>query len=105
MTPDQQRLIDAAAEALYEEHRARIAPSTCPPWAKAGLNDKRLYLDLVTIPVTVALKEAAKMAKTAWLTTPHGSIADADAMNDMCEDLSSAISSLIPAQEKTNASA
>jgi hypothetical protein len=100
MTPSE-KLVDAAAEQLYEWHRSRGAERE-EPWSALPDFVKDLYRDHVTIPVTVTLKEAAKMAKTAWLTTPHGSIADADAMNDMCEDLSSAISSLIPAQEKTN---
>jgi len=87
MTPNQQKLIDAAAEA----YGAALVKGAANP-----------YIPALEAAVTVALKEAAKMAKTAWLTTPHGSIADADAMNDMCEDLSSAISSLIPAQETLN---
>jgi hypothetical protein len=99
MTPAQQRLIDAAAKKVFDLDCAKSKIAPWLQWSEATEAERNEYRARVTIPVTVALKEAAKIAKTAWLTTPHGSIADADAMNDMCEDLSAAISSLIPAQE------
>jgi hypothetical protein len=47
------------------------------------------------------LEKAATMAKTAWLTTPYGSIADADAMEGLCHDLSEAIRAMIEAEKPT----
>jgi len=86
MTPAQ-KLIDAAAEQLYEWHRSRGAERE-EPWSALPDFVKDLYRDHVTIPVTVALRAAVEELK-GWR----------DIYGD---NAAAAISSLIPAQEKTN---
>jgi len=109
MTPSQ-KLIGEAAEALYEAHRARIASSfTCPPWPEALLNDRRQYLDLVTIPVTVALRAAVEVAEGFEFGPPDEAFCEKRpdegelirALYDRTTDTAAAIASLIP-QETQN---
>ena len=80
MTPSQ-KLIDAAAEALYEADRRRLWPDD-PPWADLLEVVKRTYRSRVTIPITVALKAAVEELK-GWGDIYGNNAADA-------------ISSLIP---------
>jgi hypothetical protein len=114
MTPDQQRLIDAAAKVYYERVNAFSEDHGLPytKWDDLSQEYKEDLLYPVVIgPVTVALRAAASICsiKAAecrdkqadvsdesvnWHAYNHGAfVAGANA---------AAISSLIPAQEKTN---
>jgi hypothetical protein len=100
MTPSQ-KLIDAAAEALYDADRKMHPPSrsTWPKWKDAPDDVKDPYRSAVTIPVTVALKAAIREAEE--VRHPNWSAEN----EDWCAGTMAAaraISSLIPAQEKTN---
>jgi hypothetical protein len=94
MTPSQ-KLIDAAAEALYEADRVNSKPWCICPWAEAPPNTKQDYLDLVTIPVAVALREAERMVTEHYqeLSAEH---------RLLLINRAAAIASLIP-QETQNA--
>jgi hypothetical protein len=112
MTPSQ-KLIDAAAEALYDADRKMHPPSrsTWPKWKDAPDDVKGPYRSAVTIPVTVALRAAVEVckAKAEEQEAKRLALSDGDPDWDVF-DLgffistlnANAISSLIPAQEKTN---
>jgi hypothetical protein len=113
MTPDQQKLIDAAAKALYEAWRQGVidthedTPSAWPDISEASRDS---YRRLVTIPVAVALRAAAESIKTGAikLHSPEYTCASQSEKRRMfnhrqiCLRHAEVISSLIPAREKTN---
>lgn len=122
MTPDQQKLIDAAAEQQYEEDRKRHVNtrSTWPKWKDAPDDVKDPYRSAVTIPVTVALRAAVEVVRPKnddprcdCIEIKDGKAAcscycsnrdDGEYSAAWCEEFNNAaaISSLIPAQEKTS---
>ena len=106
MTPEQQKLIDAAAEALYEADRAVRAKGgwRWPEWADAFGDTKDRYRARVTIPVTVALRAAVEVCKDD-LPSPSDPTRNFNdytkGYNDCAGHISVTISSLIP-QETQN---
>lgn len=116
MTPDQQKLIDAAAEALYEAWRQGVIDThedTPFAWPDISEAIRDSYRRLVTIPVTVALRAAAEVAKNSVHQECCGNLLDDGTSPPECcgsptvtpmypHEVAAAISSLIPAQEKTS---
>jgi hypothetical protein len=93
MTPSQ-KLIDEAAEAVWEADRALVLPKSrdqMPPWPDAPEDIRESYRARVTIPVTVALKAVVEVAERP---EEQGSV--------RAQRIANAISSLIP-QETQNA--
>jgi hypothetical protein len=74
----------------------------CAPWSSLFHSSKELWAavesairaDEAAKVRAEAIEEAAKVAKTAWLTCPYGEIADADAMCALSEHTETAIRAL-----------
>lgn len=106
MTPEQQKLIDAAAEQQYEEDRKRHVNtrSTWPKWKDAPDDVKNPYRSAVTIPVTVALRAAEQLIRENTIVIYGGQNYYLQKRTDgdrASLEYATAISSLIP-QETQN---
>jgi hypothetical protein len=106
MTPSQ-KLIDAAAEAVWEADRALVLPKSrdqMPPWPDAPEDIRESYRARVTIPVTVALRAAVEVAEGFEFGPPDEAFCKKRpdegelirALYDRTTDTAAAIASLIP---------
>ena len=103
MTPEQQRLIDAAAKVQYERlHEwARRNELMWTPWKDLTEEQRERFYAAVIGPVTVALRTAVTAVHCLEALEENGRTYRR-AFDDGTSAAEDAISSLIPAQEKTN---